>query len=167
MEFPAPNYHHFESFMVITSTCLAVTEYKCHNDHGYVQFVVITMPSPNPLSCMTYHRIYNKSNMAGSTIGTGTVYTAGRHRFTFGFYWNQHWSFRTITSLYNFSFVLWWPLRFPLKTLYSFCFYSTPIYVVGGFMFYLCCFFLFTYNSVISKMGTAYLSEALDFIYCF
>jgi hypothetical protein len=34
-------------------------------------------------------------------------------------------------------------------------------------MFYLCCFFLFTYNSVISKIGTAYLSEALDFIYCF
>jgi len=39
--------------------------------HGYVPFVVVTIPSPRLSSFMTYHRIVIKSNTTGARAGTG------------------------------------------------------------------------------------------------
>ena len=115
---------------------------------------------------MTYHRLYNKRNMTGSTSGARTDYLSGVHE---------------LTPL--FSSILWCLQRLGHKMMFSSSIFS---FVCRGFMSYLCYLYLFAVSKkllcptwfpyhmmfvlfsdnttgVISRVGTHYHWLALEF----
>ena len=60
-------YHHD----LVNSYGISVTD-----DHGYVQFIVVTFPS----SSMTCQRMLKENNTTCASSGAGTVYNSAVHR---------------------------------------------------------------------------------------
>ena len=81
--------------------------YNRPDDHGYVPFVIVTIPSifHNKIS---YQWIFNKSGTIHTTIGAGTAYHSGTPKFTPGYQWCS------CCSIFSFLCLLYQPLLFCL-----------------------------------------------------